>query len=568
MLWPLTFALGSHIAGWRDAQYYTWASWKAGELIASGDLALRLRDIVWPYGIDLRLIDGHLPTLIGGLWNLVAGPELAQNLTLLSGTGLNLWAGRRLGKAFSGDRAVWVLTAIAFATAPAIAARLEVHLPMYFAFPVALLVEEAVRVARGDHAIRPLRLGVILFVAFLCGIYFLIFGSIAFALLVLLAASPRGLPRILLRAAMGIAVVVVLMSPFLAARLAIDRAESVDGRSLVPLENTLRAEADGLSILSQPSSATVDLPGMARLREHFRPLIHESTIFPGFLLLGGIAACLFLRSPLRWPLLFTSLIVWLLALGTSPKLDGRFLVQTGDPAQPVVFLPYTALVHVPGLAGLRSPNRAGFTLAAILVAATAQGLAWLFATHRGRLRHAAFAGIAGALLLPNLLIPIHVLDVASPSLRRALLAVANRVEPGDSMLEVPGDCPGQTHDVVYQILHRTPLIGCQTSTQVIPWRSDLELYGSSAAFAALRCDPGSIGRKPTPFTRAERFEPADAAALREEMGVRFYLIDLRAAARCERVAEAARILRSSFEVLGRDDRWVVVDAGPAAPSAA
>jgi hypothetical protein len=331
----------------------------------------------------------------------------------------------------------------------------------------------------------------------------------------------------------------------------------------VPIGNTLRAEADALSIVAQPSTATFDLPGMERLRRQFRAgLVHESTVFPGFLLLGGLAGLLFLRSALRWPLLFTSLILWALALGTSVKLDGRFLVQSGS-SQPVIFMPYAALLHVPGLASLRSPNRVGFTVTAVLAAGTALSLAWLFSRFRGRLRRTAMAAAAGCLMLPNLMIPIHGNGLASPELERALITVAERGRPGEAMIDVPADCRGQTHDVVFQVLHRTPMVGCQTSTAVIPWRSGLALYGRSAAYAALRCDPSRIGKKPTPFTQKERFDRSDVVALQEEMGVRFYLIDLRAAGRCPRLREALATLRS-LPVIGGGRRYIVVDAGSVA----
>lgn len=566
MLWPLTFELGSRIAGWKDARYYTWATWKAGEMLSSGDLTLRVRDIVWPYGVDVRHIDGHLPTLIGGLWNLVATPELAQNLSLLTAVALSLWAGRRLGKVFSSDRAVWVLTAIAFATAPAIAARLEVHLTMTYAFPVALLVEEGVRMAWEDRPLRPIRLGLLLFVAYLCGIYFVVFGAIAFGLIVLLASSPRAVPRTLLRGAGGVALALVLLSPFLVARLDLDRAEREAGRNPELLASTFKSSADGLAIVTQPLTSTIEVPGMSVLRRHFLKNVHESTIFPGFLLLGGVAGMVFLRSRLRWSLLFTSLALWLLALGTSLKIDGRYLIaeQAATTARPTAWLPYAAFLQVPGLASLRSPNRASFTLAAVLTAATALALGWLFARFGRTWQRVAMSAAAGGLLLTNLLIPIHTEElVTSPALGDAFRVVAQRVRPGESMVEVPADCPKQTQSVSFQILHRTPLVGCQTSSAAVSW-SSLELYRRSAALAALRCDPRRIGaRLRTPFTRDEGFDARDVASLRAQMGVRFYLVDKRALEEptCERVRERLSVLEP-YELVGEDSEWIVLDTGP------
>ena len=563
MLWPLTFQLGSYVAGWRDARYYVWASWRAGEKLASGDFGLRIPEIVWPYGIDVRLVDGQLPTMIGGIWNLVASPELAHNLGLLTGIALNIWAGRRLGKAFSEHRVVWALTAIAFATAPAIAARLEVHFSMLYAFPVALLVEDAVRIARGERRLSVVRLAFLLLLAYLCGIYFLVFGAIAFGEIVFLATAPRDLLPLVLRAAGGVLLGLVLLSPFLIARFELDAAERAAGRPPELLSHTFVAQADGLSVATQPITSTIDIPGMDRLRAHFRENVHESTIFPGFILLAAVGGLLFLRSPLRWPLLLTAATVWLLALGTSLKIDGRFVVG-GPDGRPIAWLPYTALFEVPGLASLRSPNRAGFTLAAVLTAALAAGLAWLFERFSRPWQRVSLIAVGGVLLATNLLVPIHRATIASsPELDAALRAVAGRVRPGESMIEVPAGCASQPHSAAMQILHRTPLVGCQTSDAAIPWASGIELYKTSEALAALRCRPrrvgGSVG---TVFTPEGRFGTEEVDALRSDFGARFFMIHRpELGDGCEHVLGAVDVLER-YETIGRDALWIVIDTGP------
>jgi hypothetical protein len=177
---------------------------------------------------------------------------------------------------------------------------------------------------------------------------------------------------------------------------------------------------------------------------------------------------------------------------------------------------------------------------------------------------------SGALLATNLLIPIPQEPIApSPGAREALLAVAERVGPGESMIEVPADCrPRQWRSVSMQILHRTPLVGCQTSHASIPWASDLELYKTSAALAALRCIPQRLGRAETPFTRTEPFDRGDVASLRGDFGGRFFLIFLNYLndPRCKHVREAAAVLEG-FEVVGGDGGLVVIDTGPIASTA-
>jgi hypothetical protein len=559
MMWPVTVHLASRFAGWKDAQYYTWLNWSVGQMIRSGHIGLRLPGAVYPYGLDLRLVDGQLPTLIGGLWNAVAGPYLAQNLGLMTGTLLNLWAGRRIGALFSERREVRALTAIAFATAPSIAARLDVHFTLYYAFPAALLVEDAVRVARGDHPIRPIRLGLLLLVAYLCGIYVLVFGAIAYALIVVYSIRPlSAFPRALTRGAAGVAIALVLMSPFLWARIQHDRADAAEGLDTVLLKRTFIAEADALSIAAQPTTSTVELPGAERLSRSFRVNVAESTLFPGFLLLGGVAGLVCLRSPMRWPLLIAASGVWLFSLGSSLKVDGTFAFTAGG--APVAWLPYTALINVPGLGSLRSPNRASVAIAAVLAVPFAMSAAWLFERSSARRQRIALVLVAGIVMTTNLLIPIHEGTVpGDEDVHRALVEVAQLARPGDTILRVPADC--DTGGMLFQVLHRTPEVSCGSSAAAISW-SELGAYRESAPLAALRCNPARLGPVTTDFRSAVSFGAHDIAELRQSFGVRFFLIDLRRARsdRCSNVKPALSTLER-YEHLGEDENLLVVDTG-------
>ena len=564
LMWPVSLHLGAALAGKGDVHYYAWLTWRVGQLLRHGSLPLRIPDVVWPYGLDLRLIDGQLPTLVGGLWNVVTSPFLAFNLTLITGTALNLWAGRRLGRLFSSRREVWVLTAIAFATAPAIVTRLEVHVTLYYAFATALLIEEAIHVARGDRALQPVRVGGLLFLAYLCGIYVLVFGAIAFGLIVVLSmTSGRSLAATLLRGILSLGLALVLMSPFLFARVSLERTLRERGRDPVLLHHTFSAEADALSIVAQPGSSTIDLPGAARLRRTFRVPVHEVTTFPGFLLLMGFAGLWFLRTPLRWPLVFSSWAIWLLGLGPSLMIDGSFVVTNAG--VPVGWLPYTALVLTPGLGSLRSPNRASFTLAALLAAAAAICLASLL-ERASQWQRVGICAAGGLLLATNLLIPIHETRIeGGSSLHDALREVAARVQPGESMIDVPADC--RIWPVIFQELHHTPVVGCQTSPSAIPW-TELTLYERSAALAALRCQPQHFGRLATTFTNGERFDERDLASLQHDFGARFFLIDMSLLGdSCPGVRDALPILER-HEQLGDDGRFIVIDVGSPPSTAA
>ena len=565
VMWPVTFHMTSAFIGWRDSNYYMWLSWRTGELLSSGDVfSLQIPDVVHPYGVDVLLLDGHLPTLIGGLWNLVAGPFLAFNLAMVTATLLNIWAGRRLGKLFSRSRVVWATVGVAFALAPAIALRMPVHFTMYFAFPAALLLENAVQVVRGDRPLRPILVGILLFVAYLCSIYQLVFGAIAYVLVVIVGLGwSRDVARALGRFAVSGVIALLFMLPFLIPRLDYESSERAGGGEPVLLKDSFRASADGLSLFAQPSYATFDLPGSARLRDNFRDdNIHESTIFPGWILLAGVAGLMVLRTPLRRPILTAFFTMWLLTMGTSLKLDGEFLFTTRSDS-PVPWLPYTALLNFPGLGSLRAANRVSYTLAAVCALAFALVLGTLWARRTLVWQRALLVSGCGVLLLTSLIVPLpeSTLDVA-PETRSALEEIANRAEEGESVLQVPADCDGETlRTVTLQIVHRAPMIGCQASPSAIPFYSSLERYASSAALANARCAPGRIGRRADlPFT-SDGLEASDVEALREQLGVRFIIVNkdtLRARGPCKRLLESIPVL-DRYEKLGEDDTWAVYD---------
>jgi hypothetical protein len=572
LMWPVPLHMTSTFAGGGDARYYPWLNWAVGNMLKHGRIGWHVPGVVWPVGSDIRLLDGQLPTLIGGLWNLVAGPFLAYNLGLITATLLNAWAGRRLGRLVSNRRAVWVMTAVAFSTAPAIATRLRAHFTLYFAFAAALLIEEGVRVARGDHPVRPIRLAVLLFVAYLTGIYFLLFGGIAYVLLVGLSTQRlRVLGRNALGVAIGAGIAFALTTPFLAERLSLARFDRAHGHSPFLLQNMLVAEGDGFSFIAQPRKAWLQLPGQDTLRKNFRGTKSAETVaFPGYLLLLAIAGLLLLRLPLRWPLLATALAIWLFSLGPSLKINGHYFFTTSSD-HPVAFMPYTGLGALPGLGSIRTPNRASFTVAAILAVPFAMSMDWLLGRLPARWKQwAVYAAVAG-LVATNLFVSVSATKLeGNHVVHGALVEVSDRVRPGQTMLEVPADClsNGLLLSVDLQILHHTPLIGCQASPSSVAWDSVFKYYGRSAALASLRCTPSVEGPfKGLPFSSRDRFTPKALEALHRELGVRFLLVAKRFLdqPRCQRLQGVVPLLRR-YDVLGEDRQWMVIDTEPGSAS--
>ena len=599
LLWPVwlhptTRYVGVHL----DPPYYLWLGWRFGQAFRAGQLLpTHLTGAVHPFGIDTALLDGLAPSWIGGLFNLVTGPILAYNLTLLSGIGANLLAARSLGRTLSSRRLVWTTTAVAFAAAPVVAGRLALHLPFAWAFTLPLLLAEGLVVARGDRSFRPLKVALLLVVAYLCSAYFLIFG---FALLVApvvvavvaamvstrharrrdrsphradggpVGSAPPGTARLGRDLLVAVVLTAVALSPFVAARLRYDADERAAGGAAQLTDDAVTYASDALGPITPPTQLTIPEPFPDVDRGS--PLSLWAPTFAGALLLGGLSTALLLRFRLRTPLLVTFGGLWLLSLGPSLRWNGHVLV-TGAAGRPLDWLPYRALLGIPGLGGLRAPDRVALAGAAVLAAGLAVGLDWLHRRLEGA-RHprrpaAVLVTILAVGLALDLMVPMPTLDLGvSPAIRAALEQVRERGQgPDDAVLMVPADCDRIDPDIIaLQILHHRPSLGCSTSAASIRWRSQLDPWARSAALASLRCDQSIISRRPTEFHGEARLDDAGVQSLREDLGVRFVIIDEGAAALCPDVAASLPALRR-HEVIGTDGRYTVIDLDrPAAPA--
>jgi hypothetical protein len=279
--------------------------------------------------------------------------------------------------------------------------------------------------------------------------------------------------------------------------------------------------------VAQPSNSLVKAPATPSLPSGYDQNLVEATIFPGFALLLGVGILLFLKTSLKRPVLITTASIWLFSLGPSLRFVGSFVLGSHNGA-PVTWMPYAALMSIPGLGSLRTPNRAGFALAAVLVCAFAIALSWIVSQIHSSAGRSAVYAACGLLLVMNLVI---------------------------------SDCTSETiSNIKLQILFRAPAVGCQASFAAIPWYSELGIYAESEGLAALRCDQSQVGRRPTRF-RDEALTASRLEELQSELGVRFVVVDkaLLELPVCEEVEEAVSAQIRNHENLGEDGRWAVFD---------
>jgi len=568
-LHPLSRAMG--VPG--DPPYYVWLGWRVGEAFRHGDFfPTHLTGAVHPFGIDTLLLDGLLPSWVNGWFNLLGGPLLAYNLTLMVGSLANLTAGRTLARGLSPRRLVWVATAVAFATAPTVAARLSVHLPFVFAFTQPLLLLEGIIVARGDRAYRPVRVAVLLVVAYLCSAYFLIFGLVLLITPVVVARmqarsdrdraepEPTAATNVTVVRTLALALVItgLALLPFVVTRLHYSAAErAAGGHEQLDDEAGVYA-GDALAPITPPTALTVPEP--VPTIDLGQPPPVWAWVFPGWLLLMGLSGVVLLRFRLRLPLLVTAGLTWLLTLGPSLRIDGHVIV-TDRAGAAIDWLPYRALLAVPGLSALRVPSRVGLTLAGVLAAGLAISLTAAVVRRPGRRAQVAMAAAVAAGVALNLLLPAATFGLGvSPAIHDALVEVRDRGSgPGDAVLRVPADCNRVDPDtILLQVVHHRPSLGCSTTPASTRWMSQLDPWAESAALASLRCDQDVIGRRSTPFTGGEVLDEAGVQSLRDELGVRFIIIDETAAPLCADVVASLPALRA-HEVVGADGRFTVID---------
>ncbi|MFM7224806.1 MAG: hypothetical protein ACKO1Y_05135 [Actinomycetota bacterium] len=557
----LVFA-GSRIVGaGDDARYYRWLGWRIGRAIADGRLVpLRLGGVITPTGLDLRLVDGYLPSWIAGALNLDLSPTAAYNFVFVIGAIANLLAARALAVRLGGNRLVRTVTAVAFVSAPALAVNVQQGLPsLWFAFTVPLLVADALAVVAGGR-VRPVRLTVLLVVAYLCSVYFLVFGGIAYGVIVGVAAIRARTFRPVGPVLAAVLAATVVLLPLIVPRLQFDREQRAAGVPTELLADSYVFSADALSVVAQPARSTILVPrpdAVARANVRLPDVrgALESTAFPGFVLLVGGIAFLATRDRRRLPLALAIGVTWILGLGPTLRIGGEVVWTRGD--APVAFLPYRALLAFPGLGGLRVPVRTAEILAALLAAATAVALQRR--CDAGRPPIGALAAGVTVLLATNLLLPLPTTDdLLTPRSRVALGEVAERARPGDTVLSVPSDCDPSF--AALQVVHRTPVVGCAGSFAANPWDRE-RAYLRVRGFDALRCDRSVYGRLRTdPDAAVPAFDAAAVRSLRDRLGVRFLVVDRERLVGCGVGRDIERGL-AGLPSLGGDARFAVIDLG-------
>jgi hypothetical protein len=567
LIWPVTTHLTNRIVGTGDGEFYLWLGWRLAELIKAGHLPLMIPDAIYPQQYNVALGDGYGAYLVIAFWNLLVGPYLAVNLTVISAFFLNFLAGRRLGRVVAPERRlVWIMTAFAFGTAPAFLLRAYGHYHLCFAFVTALTLAEAVPYVKEGKPIRVWRVAVILVAAYLLSVYWFFSSLAALVIMVTVAALRRRdfLPAFG-RVCGAIGIALLLLTPIIIPRLTFSHREAAAAgpHSLEEIDNvnnSIRYSADALSFIAQPSGSRIQLPGAGRLHEHFFPNRLESTIYPGLLLLLSIAVLPFVRSPLRWPVLTATGVLWILALGPVLTIDGHVLIRHSN-GSPVTFMPEELLYHLPGTSALRTPSRLAFAIPALCAIALAVIGDRVYARLRLRWQWAVLA-LAVGVITTNLVYEPYTTRSLPPALQSTLEAVRADARRGSTAVEVPFDAAGQyVQTIKFQMIDRLPELGFHAQHASLPWYSDFARYKASKALAELRCFPPLIGYGPAPYPAGLRPTGNEFRELRREFGVRFIFVNeaLLAEPMCDARRGYIKSILKQTRTIGTAPGWRILE---------
>ena len=356
-------------------------------------------------------------------------------------------------------------------------------------------------------------------------VYFVVFGGLAYGLIVGVAALRRRTWRIPITAAIAAVIALVVLTPFVVSRVRFDRPGGAAGAPRPSSSATATCSLPTRSRSSpnrgvRPCSCAPDRSRREPLapgRPHEHARVDDLSRF----LLSRAASC---SSPAEMRAASRSWSpgggMWVFALGPSLKVGGSFLWEHAG--TPVSWLPYRLVLAIPALGALRAPFRTGYVLVAVLVAATAIALHRVLSNRpqRGRRRDGLrrFCWRPTCCSAPD-----------TDTLRGTRRASTRSGEI--ARLEVRRHGDGRARRLrsgVRELSGVSSRAGGRVcgSFAANPWQSELA-YVRSDAFTKLRCDRKQYGRITTTDRPQSAFGAEDVAQLRGRAGVRFLVVDRR-----------------------------------------
>ena len=574
MFWPLSNWAAYLFGGNGDGYNWRWQIWRMSQELRQWHIfPTKFNDVIVPYGADLRLNDGYLAMYVGGIWNLFCNPTLAYNLTLATSVIANFFAARRLSLTLCSSQATSIIAGLVLASAPSLTLRQMGHLNLCFTFVLCLAAIEGIKLVKIER-VRVWQPASILILAFLSSFYFFILSAIFYFFCVLIRLAIVRSQRYSCKEFLGRMIFVALIigvaiSPFVVTRLQHDSIERDAGAPTASArtDEYMYYSADPRTFLIPAADAIVSLPRVAEARSDTSPNTVENTPFPGYAAIFAVAALVLLVRKWRWFMVFLWSLFTSLALG--PTLiwgaDNQFsfffphaLVESAK-SQVIAWLPYGTLTAVPGMSALRTPNRFAMMLPVIGVIAIALLVDEISKRKKKPFLKSALIAAVIVLIIPNFRGNNYWYSTRFPQPISSALQVIHSDDSNLAVLIAGENCLLTISFTNMQIVHRHPMVGCQTFSAAVPWYSGLESYRRSASLAALQCDPNTFGLVPMYPQSKAIAENEVLSNLRETLHVGYVVLPKNQL--CHDPARAAvitELLRSSSKVLADTDEYLIV----------
>jgi hypothetical protein len=347
----------------RDTEQYVWGFWWVARQVSHLGNPFFTRYMAAPVGIQLGF---HtlmpLPGLLLTPVTLAFGPSASLSLLTIVTPGLLCYAMYRAARLWLGAEAGAIIAGAFFGLSTIVAFQDWYHINIALGqLFLAVTLELIIRLRRRPCVRYGVVLGVVLGASFLV-------NQESTVMALLLAAGGlvpwflrRPTARRFLPLVLAVVIAAVVASPQL---IAMAQQEASGGSSATPAlligtYDKFGADAGGLFAPS-PRLATFGLHGLAALYSYRQPDEGVPTfgLVLSVLAVAGLAAAWRRRS--AWMLALLWLGGALLALGPTLVIGGKVHVPlpvTWDGTRMSLLMPYTWLVHVPGLSALREADR-------------------------------------------------------------------------------------------------------------------------------------------------------------------------------------------------------------------
>jgi len=357
MTLPLVFHLRTHIAGvGGDSFCFLWTLWWVKKAILDPSLSVFYTDFLYyPVGVTLAF---HTLSLANSVLSIpfqsFLGLTGAYNAMILLGFILGGWGAYLLAYSLTGNRIAAIFAGIAFGFSPYHFSRAMVDLNTASIHFIPFTFLFLIRWRRRGGLVDPALAGLFLGITGLCCWYYLLYTSMAVALIGLVWLFQSGRPKHVRSAVLGSLLLgLVALAVISPAVMPMVKAV-VEGTDFMNPGRQEAYSADLLAYVVPSSNQPLFLKWVAPYYRSLGGNVYENTVSLGLVVIALAAYGVWGRrraggDRLAWAIV--GLVAFVLSLGPTLQIAGRSIGQSG-------WLPYRWLIQdIPLISHARVPSR-------------------------------------------------------------------------------------------------------------------------------------------------------------------------------------------------------------------